>query len=549
MTVVELVAKLGLKVDEGDFQRGEAALGGLRSGLAVIGLSVGAARVALEAMVTSVATTAGAVTRASQRIGVGREAFQELTAAAEHSGVSAESFEQGLKFLNRGIYEATHGNGELSMAFRRLGVATRDSSGKLRSADQVLFDLTERFKDMPDGPEKVALAMRLFGRSGTELIPMLNKGKEALVEYGVEAREFGVILGEEDFAAAKQFKMASLDLDEALHGLKTTIGKALLREFASSKKAMADWVKANREWIATGIHKAVTLLTTAIQKAKQMAEPFLKVLMAILSNTVVWKGLLVAISLIAMAQFGNAIKGAATAVWEMWSALRAVTAMQTIGAAASLAAGLLWAAGIAIVALAIEDLYTFMQGGDSAGMEFMKWLDNILKINPDDSVLVKGLKGLLQIIFDIQGALQKLDRWARQDSVLQNSLGLANSALGYTVSGTAAMLPAALGGGNEEAQRQREYLAGMSFYGNRLLGKRSDTPSALDNAILSLSGGQRGPATQGASITVQFGDVNVGPVKGGTVEELQSAFGDVIEEKLQQILNPAYEAAPLAGGG
>ena len=68
-------------------------------------------------------------------------------------------------------------------ALRSIGVASTDSAGKVRSVDAIMLDLADKFAKMPDGAEKTALAMDLFGKSGMNLIPMLNQGKDALSQY------------------------------------------------------------------------------------------------------------------------------------------------------------------------------------------------------------------------------------------------------------------------------------------------------------------------------------------------------------------------------
>jgi hypothetical protein len=42
--------------------------------------------------------------------------------------------------------------------------------------------------------------MDLFGRSGANLIPLLNQGSEGITELEQKARELGVTMGEEAFA-------------------------------------------------------------------------------------------------------------------------------------------------------------------------------------------------------------------------------------------------------------------------------------------------------------------------------------------------------------
>ena len=73
-----------------------------------------------------------------------------------------------------------------SEAFRELGIAIKNSDGTLRSSGDVMLDIANKFKAMKDGPEKAALAMKLLGRGGAELIPMLNMGGTAIEEFSVK---------------------------------------------------------------------------------------------------------------------------------------------------------------------------------------------------------------------------------------------------------------------------------------------------------------------------------------------------------------------------
>src|SRR3546814_2755066 len=57
---------------------------------------------------------------------------------------------------------------EGSKALQALGVAATDAHGQIRPTEQVLLDLAEKFADMPDGADKAALAIKLFGRERSE---------------------------------------------------------------------------------------------------------------------------------------------------------------------------------------------------------------------------------------------------------------------------------------------------------------------------------------------------------------------------------------------
>ena len=70
-------------------------------------------------------------------------------------------------------------------AFKKLGIELKNSDGTIRSTGDVMLDVADRFKAMPDGVNKTRLALDLFGKSGAEMIPLLNMGGEAIKALGV----------------------------------------------------------------------------------------------------------------------------------------------------------------------------------------------------------------------------------------------------------------------------------------------------------------------------------------------------------------------------
>lgn len=116
----------------------------------------------------------------SQRTGVGVEALSKFGAAAEDSGSSLDEVGKAMGRLARGMADSSSATSE---ALRSIGVSTVDSTGKLRSVDAVMLDIADRFSKLPEGAEKTALAMEIFGKAGANLIPMLNGGSAAINEY------------------------------------------------------------------------------------------------------------------------------------------------------------------------------------------------------------------------------------------------------------------------------------------------------------------------------------------------------------------------------
>ncbi len=201
--------------------------------LANLGVAVSVA--GLSAMVKSAIDTGDALDEMSQRVGVSVETLSVWKPAAEQSGVSGESFEKGLRKLSTTMLEAATGSEDAARGFSAVGVEFKSQDGTLRATDQVLLDLAERFKAMPDGAEKTALAVQLFGKSGAELIPFLNQGRDGINELAAEMQALGVQMSSETAAQAGNF-------NDALDKLKlatTSIGNQIIASLLPALNDMA----------------------------------------------------------------------------------------------------------------------------------------------------------------------------------------------------------------------------------------------------------------------------------------------------------------------
>jgi hypothetical protein len=147
-------------------------------------------------MARKTASAINDIDRMSKISGLASDTYQKLAYAAKMTDVDVESLGKSMKLLAGHMDDVAKGKGDAISLFESIGVSTKDASGKIKTFDQMLEDLADRFKSMPDGVQKVALATDLFGRSGENLIPMLNKGKKGLQEFYEEAQKLGIVLDE-----------------------------------------------------------------------------------------------------------------------------------------------------------------------------------------------------------------------------------------------------------------------------------------------------------------------------------------------------------------
>jgi len=191
-------------------------------------LGVGVSLAGIGAMIKSSIDSADALDEMAQRTGIAVESLSLLVPAAELSAVSTEKFEAGLKKLATGMLEAATGSEASAQKFGALGVAVQNQDGTLRDSEQVLLDLADRFKAMPDGAEKAALAVDIFGKAGAEMIPFLNQGRDGIGALKQEAAELGLQLSADTAAQAGNFNDALDKLKLATQSIGNQIIASLL---------------------------------------------------------------------------------------------------------------------------------------------------------------------------------------------------------------------------------------------------------------------------------------------------------------------------------
>jgi lambda family phage tail tape measure protein len=178
----------------------------------------------------------------SQRTGVSIQTLGQFKVAAELSGSSIEGVAKGLNFLNKNMVAAATGGKDAAAAFQTIGVSTKDAQGNLRTADQVFLDVADRFATLRDGPEKAAIAMRIFGKAGADLIPILNLGSKEIQRFGLNITQ--------DFADKADAFNDQLGLAGAqVTNLSIQIGSALLPVINGLLAGLSGAVTQIGKWI------------------------------------------------------------------------------------------------------------------------------------------------------------------------------------------------------------------------------------------------------------------------------------------------------------
>ena len=164
-----------------------------------------------------------------QRVAGGTaEEMSRFRFAAKASGVDVGQFTSGIRLFGRNLAGASKDGKKAQDMVSALGFNFRDAAGNILPMSELLPKVADRFASMPNGAEKTALAMQLFGRAGTDLLPVLNKGSAGLAELGAKSDLFGQTLSKDNVAAFAKSREASRDWSLALEGLQIQVGSQLL---------------------------------------------------------------------------------------------------------------------------------------------------------------------------------------------------------------------------------------------------------------------------------------------------------------------------------
>lgn len=172
----------------------------------------------------------------SIKTGISTETLSVFQHVANDASISTESLVTALRRTSRFAGEAAQGGKRATDAFKALGVEFQDASG-LRSADEILLDIMDRFAEMPDGVSKVALAFKMFDTEGLKLIPFLNQGREGFERLKKEAEDLGIVISSQVAAQANAFNSALGRLGEAAQG----VGLVIVQEALPYLLRITEW--------------------------------------------------------------------------------------------------------------------------------------------------------------------------------------------------------------------------------------------------------------------------------------------------------------------
>ena len=167
------------------------------------------------------ASYADSIDKASQRVGMSKEAYQEWQYILGQNGVEVASLETAMKSFGN-VMDGSSKAG--TQALEKLGISIEGLS-----QEDAWEATVKALQGVEDETERLSLATDLYGaRAAQSMMPMLNQTIEGTEQLRQRAYDLGIVLSDDAVNAGVVFGDTLSDLQQAIGAVWNIIGSALL---------------------------------------------------------------------------------------------------------------------------------------------------------------------------------------------------------------------------------------------------------------------------------------------------------------------------------
>jgi hypothetical protein len=173
-------------------------------------------------------TLAAVVDKANQT-GLSAEFIQQLGFAADQSGISVDGLLGGLDKMTVNLGKAELNSEETAKNLEQIGLSSEKLSG-LKPEDQFLA-IADAIAKLPTVAEKAAATVAIFGRSTSEMAPLLGEGEKAIRSLMEEAKNLKIGISTEDLQSIAKADDAMARMKSSLSSVVSNIAVSLAPVF------------------------------------------------------------------------------------------------------------------------------------------------------------------------------------------------------------------------------------------------------------------------------------------------------------------------------
>ena len=397
-----------LNANEGAAKKLATAWAALKTAIPVAALGLGAMK--LRSWVEAQTAAVDEIGKLATALSVSTDALQEWNAFAVTSGGSSADVAASLRRLSKGMSDAARGSAVQVAVFEKLGVQYQNADGSLRKLDDTFIDVAAALGGLTNNSERLALAQETLGRGALKLLPGFKATTEEMREQLKASGELAGLFSEDFIRSAEEYNDQMFFVRQQWSVFKSDIAM----QFLPTLKAMADmtiraarsfraflketelldrWFKASPLIAGAGLFAAIAQNWRTISRWVGVVLRLLKPFLPIIAKFLFWA--LVLDDIITFLQGGESALG------------RFLDEAMGVGTATKLLDGLKWTWDIVIDAIdlawgVLKDLWDLFTDGQK---EREQGADNLASSFRD---IGDAIKGTIQFAKDLWGWLDKI---------------------------------------------------------------------------------------------------------------------------------------------
>lgn len=250
-TVQNVLGDFGIKLSDSQVLMGTWAVAGVAA--------VAAITDKLFDLTKAVADYGDNIDKMSQKLGLSTEAYQKWDYVIGMAGGDIDSMAAGFKTMTSTLADAQNGSASAIQKFTDLGITIEDINSL--SQEEMFEKLVYTMQGMEDATQKASAATDLFGKSGQNMIPLLNQTEEATRELLDQTEQYGLIMSEDSVAASATFGDTLSLIQQSLQATGRALGEEMMPYFQS----FLDWVIEHMPQIQNIATTVFSAIGTAIE--------------------------------------------------------------------------------------------------------------------------------------------------------------------------------------------------------------------------------------------------------------------------------------------
>ncbi|MFI7782661.1 hypothetical protein EN46_02045 [Citrobacter amalonaticus] len=462
-TIKDFLISLGFDLDETGYQKFNSVLTGATANAIKMGIAVEGAALSVVAFTAKIASGLDQLYWASQRTGATVEGIKSVGYAISQVGGSADAARGSLESLSRFIRNNPGAEGFLN----RLGVQTRDASGKMRDMSSIFTGVGQKLSSMPY--YRANQYAQMLGIDENTLMAMRRGVGQFSAQYSAMAKAIG-FNANEAAASSNRFMTSLRAFSEAAGMARDKIGATLAGGLAGSmdnlrKQLLDNWPRI--ESVLTKVIKGILWAGDAITRVLWRAG-------GAVSDIIDWFKRLDPATQQLITLFG--------ALLVAWRLLNSAFLASPVGIVMMLAGALV---------LLYDDYKTWKEGGDSL-IDWEKWapgvneaLKNIKELQDSISGLTDSLLKLLGIDpkswslkWDVQNFITQMGEFSKMLNLIADLLNAINegrwsdaASIGKQLLNQGSGQPSAMPGVTDSANNTAEWIKDKTGWDPRSVGQ------------------------------------------------------------------------------